>query len=292
MKRRHLLKSVMALIAAHPLANAADSSADANLASKSEPLPVLFIGHGSPMNVLRNTPFTQHLTRLGQELPRPRAILVVSAHWVAGESLLSSSANPETIYDFGGFPKELYEVSYPSPGAPELANQVAGNLKTASGQLDTERGLDHGAWSVLHHLYPKADIPVIQLAMSTQLSLPEHVLLASELRELRKQGVLILASGNIVHNLRTTDHSPDAVTPDWASGFDTLIRDALLQRDMPALLGQDSAKHPLWQMAHPTLEHYVPLLYAVGAAGEQDEISFPFEGFEANTLSMRSVRFG
>lgn len=261
MTRRHLLQTTLALIAAHPLANAAGASAKPPAQGK---MPVVFIGHGSPMNALRDTLFTRHLAQLGRELPRPRAILVVSAHWAAAQPMLSSINRPETIYDFGGFPKALYQVRYPSPGQPTLAQQLARSLPNA--RVDSQRGLDHGAWTVLHHLYPKADIPVIQLAMAARLSMDEHVALATQLQALRNEGVLILASGNIVHNLRLATEDPDTQVYDWAQEFDGMAAQALLQRNMPTLLAQDKAKHPLWRMAHPSIEHYVPLLYALGAS--------------------------
>lgn len=287
MTRRQFFQTAIALIAAHPLAQAAAASAQPPARGK---MPVVFIGHGSPMNALRDTPFTRHLAQLGRDLPRPRAILVVSAHWAAEQPMLSATAQPETMYDFGGFPKALYQVRYPSPGQPALAQQLARSLPNA--MVDTQRGLDHGAWTVLHHLYPKADIPVIQLAMPARIRLDEHVALAAGLRALRSEGVLILAGGNIVHNLRLATEDPDTKVYDWAQEFDGMAAAALLQRDMPILLAQDKAKHPLWRMAHPSVEHYVPLLYALGASTEADKISFPFQGFEEATLSMRSVRFG
>ena len=287
MTRRHLFQTALALIAAHPLAQAAAAAAQPPARGK---MPVLFIGHGSPMNALRDTPFTRHLAQLGRELPRPRAILVVSAHWAADQPMLSSTAQPETIYDFGGFPQALYQVRYPSPGQPALAQQLARSLPNAA--VDTQRGLDHGAWTVLHHLYPKADIPVIQLAMPSRIRMDEHVALATGLRALRSEGVLVLASGNIVHNLRLTNETPGAKVYDWAQDFDGMAAEALLQRHMPTLLAQDKAQHSLWRMAHPSIEHYVPLLYALGASTEADKVSFPFQGFEEASLSMRSVRFG
>ncbi|MEO5797526.1 MAG: 4,5-DOPA dioxygenase extradiol [Rhodoferax sp.] len=287
MTRRNFFQTALALIAAHPLAQAAAASAQPPARGK---MPVVFIGHGSPMNALRDTPFTRHLAQLGRDLPRPRAILVVSAHWAAEQPMLSSTAQPETIYDFGGFPQALYQVRYPSPGQPALAQQLARTLSHAA--VDTQRGLDHGAWTVLHHLYPKADIPVIQLAMAARIRMDEHVALGAQLQALRSEGVLVLASGNIVHNLRLATDAPETPVYDWAQEFDGMTALALRQRDVPTLLAQDKAKHPLWRMAHPSIEHYVPLLYALGASTETDPVSFPFQGFEEATLSMRSVRFG
>ncbi len=284
MKRRDLLKAVMSIMAAHSLGGTAYAS--------TTKMPVLFIGHGSPMNVLRDNPFTQHLNRLGESLPVPRAVLVISAHWLADEPTLSSTEEPDTMYDFGGFPDALYEVSYPCMGEPDLASQVGDDLAQYRSELDEHRGLDHGAWTVLHHLYPKANIPVVQLAMSRNLKIEEHLELGAVLGQLRNEGVLILGSGNIVHNLRRLDRSPDAVTPDWAAEFDEMIKTALLQRNFDQLLARDKSKYPLWALSHPTIEHYVPLLYALGAATEDDEISFPYEGFDSGSISMRSVKFG
>lgn len=286
MKRRGLIKAVMSLVAAQSLGSAAMAAAPSGTK-----MPVLFVGHGSPMNVLRDNAFTQHLNSLGARLPTPRAILVISAHWIANHPTLSSTEDPDTMYDFGGFPDALYEVTYPCVGNPELAGQLAGKLKRYSSELDEHRGLDHGAWTVLHHLYPKANIPVIQLAMSRTLSLEEHMELGAALQQLRHEGVLILGSGNIVHNLRMLDRSPKASTPNWAGEFDGMVKDALLQRDLEQLLARDRSKHQLWGMSHPTIEHYVPLLYALGAATEVDEITFPFEGFQSGSISMRSVLF-
>ncbi|MGB0734323.1 MAG: dioxygenase, partial [Pontibacterium sp.] len=175
---------------------------------------------------------------------------------------------------------------------PVLAEQVAKKLSEYQGSLDLSRGLDHGAWTVLHHLYPQANIPVVQLAMGASLPIEEHVELAAALQALRSEGVLILGSGNIVHNLRRLDRSAQPTTPDWASEFDETIKAALLQRDYEQLLAKDKSKHPLWGLSHPTIEHYVPLLYSLGATTEEDQITFPHEGFASGSISMRSVMFG
>ena len=287
MNRRELIKAVMSVVALHAVAKP-------TLAAVAPPalMPVLFIGHGSPMNAVRDNPFTQHLKQLGQTLPKPRAILVISAHWVDDAPTLSAANKPETIYDFGGFPQALYDISYPCDGSPELAMQVAKTLSQHQAGVHPTRGLDHGAWTVLHHLYPNADIPVLQLAMGARMYMHEHLELATALQQLRREGVLILASGNIVHNLRQTDRSDNPVTPNWAEDFDALIKASLLDRNIPELLAQDKSKHPLWGMSHPTIEHYVPLLYALGASTESDSIQFPHEGFQSGSISMRSVLFG
>ncbi|PHV09537.1 4,5-DOPA dioxygenase extradiol [Chitinimonas sp. BJB300] len=287
-RRQFLHQAILGMVAAHPAARAAKRQA----AKAAQKMPVMFIGHGSPMNAILDNDFTRHLAKLGRDLPRPRAILVVSAHWLVGQTLLSSSAMPQTLYDFGGFPQPLYKMRYPSPGDPVLAQKLAHELHEGKADIDEQRGLDHGAWTVLHHIYPQADIPVVQLSLNSQLYLREHLELANELQALRNEQVLILASGNIVHNLRLIDSTPGVSTYEWALAFDELIKHALLQHDLTQLLGEDRSKHSLWHMAHPTLEHYLPLLYAVGASTADDAIDFPFEGFHDASLSMRSVRFG
>lgn len=288
MKRRDLIKAVMSVVALHAVAKPTLLTA----APQPSLMPVLFIGHGSPMNAVQDNPFTRHLTQLGQTLPTPRAILVVSAHWVDNAPTLSAVSKPETIYDFGGFPQALYDIRYPCDGHPELATQIADTLSQYQAGVNPTRGLDHGAWTVLHHLYPNAEIPVLQLAMGAGMYMHEHLELASALQQLRREGVLILASGNIVHNLRQTDRSDNPVTPSWAEDFDALIKEGLLDRNIPELLARDKTKHSLWGKSHPTIEHYVPLLYALGASTESDTIQFPHEGFQAGSISMRSVLFG
>ncbi|WP_137939928.1 4,5-DOPA dioxygenase extradiol [Chitinivorax sp. B] len=289
MQRRHFLVSaVLSLFAAQRVKGAATGKAQPGSAK----LPVLFIGHGSPMNAIQNNDFTRHLSQLGKTLPRPRAILMISAHWVTDGSRVSAHPKPATIHDFGGFPQTLFNMQYPSPGQPMLASQVASLLGRMNIREDADRGLDHGTWTVLHHLYPKADIPVVQLSLNGHLSLREHLELASGLKALRTQGILIIGSGNVVHNLPLTDERSRAGPYDWAQEFDEHIKQALLQRDHGGLLAQDRRHHRLWRMAHPTLEHYLPLLYTVGAANQQEAVVFPYEGFQERSLSMRSVRIG
>ena len=249
---------------------------------KTQIMPSLFIGHGSPMNVIMDNAFTQHLRILGQTY-QPQKILVISAHWVTAGTQVHAHANPKTIYDFYGFPNELYQIKYPAPGDPQLAN----DLKNIA-QLDHEWGFDHGTWSILHHMYPNADIPVVQLSLNHSLSLKEHFQLAKELQKLRQEGVLIIGSGNIVHNLRAYDRSANAPTPDWSLEFDSYVTNALSENheDLHALKNEK-----LFRMAHPSTEHYLPLLYTVGASSKSDLLSFPFTGFEGGSLSMRSVLF-
>lgn len=252
-----------------------------------EKLPVLFIGHGSPMNVVEDTSFTRFLRDLGPRLPLPRAILSVSAHWETGAPRVLSAPAPETIHDFGGFPRALFEVQYRAPGAPELAARVSALTGAAPGN---DWGFDHGTWSVLHHLYPAAAIPVIQLSLGRSLNFRAHYELGQKLKPLSEEGVLILASGNITHNLRELRAAEDAPADAWAEEFDTRIARALEGNDLPTLLAEP-APDALWRRAHPRPDHYLPLLYALGA-GEGRALSYPFTGFQHGTLSMRAVRFG
>jgi len=251
-------------------------------------MPVLFVGHGSPMNALERNRFTETLTGLSQRLPRPRAVCVVSAHWVTRGSEVLAVAKPRTIHDFYGFPAPLYEVEYPAPGAPSEAARVARELEI---QQDETWGFDHGAWSVLRHLYPEADVPVFQVSLDAGRSLPRHVELGSELAGLRDRGVLILGSGNIVHNLRRMEGEKNAQPFPWTIEFDSDVKKAIETRDLASLATPEAWGKALAALAHPTLEHYVPLLYCMGSTTGRDAVSYPYEGFEYGSLSMRMVLF-
>ncbi len=256
-------------------------------------MPTLFIGHGSPMNIIANNAFTQHLNQLREKIPTPKKILVVSAHWTTRGVEIQSSANPTTIYDFYGFPPELYMLKYPASGDPKLASLIQKDLAPTPSLLNEKWGYDHGTWSVLHHLFPKANIPVLQLSLNENWSdLKDHLALAARLKKWRSEGVLIIGSGNIVHNLRMIDRSPQAQVVGWASEFDSAIKKAILARDHSQLTMKGSLKSHDWTQAHPSLEHYLPLLYTIGATDSHEKISFPFEGFEHGSLSMRSVLIG
>lgn len=255
--------------------------------------PVLFIGHGSPMNAISSNAFTRELQAWGQRLQRPRALLVVSAHWLTqGATGVTINEAPRTIHDFGGFPRELHEMQYPAAGHPELAKAAAKLIKGNPGVPTTEWGLDHGTWTVLHHLYPKADVPVFQVSIDYDKPAAFHYKLGQELRALREQGVLIIGSGNIVHNLRATDRgTPENATASrpWAQAFDDRVKAALDQRDDKVLqdyLSLDASA----RMAVPTPDHYWPFLYALGAAGPKPP-KHVFEAFHSGTLSMRCLQF-
>jgi 4,5-DOPA dioxygenase extradiol len=244
------------------------------------------------MNIIADNEFTRALQREGQALPMPQAIVVISAHWETRGTRVLQVDQPKTIHDFSGFPKELYEIAYPAPGAPRIAQKVVDLMSVHRAEADSSWGLDHGAWAVLHHMFPKANVPVFQLSLNRRLSLTEHFELARSLRPLRDQGLLILASGNITHNLGQMDWNEDAEPFEWALEFDAWIKAALDQRDVDALLAKKPGREALWKLAHPRREHYIPLLYAVGAAEENEAPSYPYEGFQNGSLSMRAVKFG
>ena len=257
-------------------------------------MPVIFAGHGSPMNLAQENQWSRGFAQLRNHLPRPAAILAISAHWYVNGSYLTSHRHPPTIHDFGGFPDKLYRIEYPAPGDPKLAEQVRDLLGGWPVQLTEDWGLDHGIWSVLYWMYPEADIPVVQLSIDRKLDLRQHYAIGRSLAGLREKNILILASGNIVHNL------PDAfrqmrfgttATPEWASRFDEAVKKTLLAHDIETLLSMypDSVDA---QLAHPTPDHWLPLIYAAGAADENDRVSFPTAGFDLGSLSMRNVIFG
>jgi 4,5-DOPA dioxygenase extradiol len=251
-------------------------------------LPALFIGHGSPMNAIVDNAFSRGWASLGEALPRPRAILVISAHWMTrGTSLVNVAPKPVTIHDFGGFPKALHDVEYPAPGAPDVARAAAELVRDHHLETDARWGLDHGAWSVLVHMFPKADVPTFQLSLDLDKSPAEHFALASELKALRERGVLIVASGNLVHNLRAVawDNGPAA---DWAVEFDALVAKAIGEGDYGAVIDIERSHARLTRMAHPTTDHLWPVLYPLAASDKADSLSFFNEGIDLGSISMRS----
>ena len=255
-------------------------------------MPVLFVGHGSPMNAIEDNPWSRGFRALSEGMQPPRAILAVSAHWYVDGTFLTASARPETIHDFGGFPEPLYRIRYPAPGDPALAVRAAGLLGLREEPLSAAWGIDHGTWSVLLHMFPKADIPVVQLSIDSRLAPKDHLALGSALAPLRYEGVLIMASGNIVHNLRDAFgqmHQGACTTPAWATGFDAAVARALEARDTAFLVRALETEEG--RLSHPTPDHYLPLLYAVGAAEGTGSVSFPITGFDMGSLSMRAVIF-
>lgn len=257
-----------------------------------EKMPVVFIGHGSPMNAIEENAFTQRLGSLGAELPTPKAILVVSAHWLSAGTWVTRMDQPKTIHDFRGFPQALFDVRYPAPGNPELAAHIQTLSQKPKIQADDSWGLDHGTWSVLNKMYPKADIPVLQLSIDMSESPEFHLDLGKTISALRDQGVLILGSGNIVHNLRQADWNMPLKGYDWALEFDSWIKKQLENGDFKSL-AQDFMKTEAGRLSVPTPDHYYPLLYVLGAADpSKDELQFEFEGYDLGSISMRSLTLG
>jgi 4,5-DOPA dioxygenase extradiol len=252
-------------------------------------MPALFVGHGNPMNAIERNQFHLSWEALGQQLPRPKAVLCISAHWQTQGVRLSASQHPETIHDFRGFPKALFEVAYPARGDPELARHIADLLSDYQAGLDFERGLDHGAWSILVAMYPNADVPVVQLSLDATRPAAFHYRLAKQLAPLRDEGVLILGSGNIVHNLRSFSFAnPEPL--DWAVEFDAEVKRRILLREHEALIDPGSlGEHA--KLAIPTDEHFLPLLYALAVRNEGDPLGF-FNDVVLSSISMTSVLVG
>lgn len=261
--------------------------------SNSTRMPVLFIGHGSPMNALADNTYTRMLKNLGQRLPIPKAILVISAHRMTEGTAITHMNQPKTIHDFYGFPKALFDVQYPSPGSPRIAEDVK-RLVTSTSEVildDSAWGLDHGTWAVLKHMYPEAQIPVMQLSLNHRATPDDHFRIGQELKALREQGVLILGSGNLVHNLRTIAWGENAPAHEWALEFDAWTKSALERRDFKSLLNQATATQA-GKLSIPTPEHYLPMHYILGASDAKDELRFEFEEMQNASISMRSFSLG
>jgi 4,5-DOPA dioxygenase extradiol len=252
----------------------------------SERMPVLFVGHGSPMNAIESTPFSQAWEGMGRRLPRPRAILCVSAHWETRGTSVTAMQSPSTIHDFYGFPQELFAVEYSAPGSPALAQRVSALVRSTSVSLNDDWGLDHGTWLVLCRMYPAADVPVVQLSLDRTKSPREHVALGKELAPLRQEGILIVGSGNIVHNLGMLDWQGGAYP--WAKDFDARIATMIQQRDHDGIVDLLSRREEI-RRAIPTPEHFLPLLYCLALRESDDELSFFAEGVVLGSLSMRSL---
>ncbi|MGB1586839.1 MAG: 4,5-DOPA dioxygenase extradiol [Thermoplasmatota archaeon] len=254
-------------------------------------MPALFVGHGNPMNAIQDNQWSKAFQSLSEGVPKPRAVLAISAHYYTQGTHLTGNEDPKTIHDFGGFPPALYEVQYPVKGDPGLAKRTADMLRGVGADVRQDWGIDHGTWSVLRHMYPKADVPIVQLSIDATAAMETHWQIGEALRPLRDDGVLIVGSGNITHNLRrafgkmrTRDTSTESMTIE----FDERAARAVEQGDkdwLVSALDTDAGRD-----AHPTPDHYLPLVYSAGA-GQGDDVSFPVEGFDMGDLSMRSVRF-
>lgn len=254
-------------------------------------MPLVFVGHGSPMNGIEDNQFVRGWQSLGKALPRPTAILSISAHWLTHGTEVHVAERPRTIHDFWGFPKELYDLLYPCPGAPTFAEATRSIVTSVTIGEDYDWGIDHGTWIVLHRMYPNADIPVFQMSIDMTRSHQQHYELAKELAVLRRRGVLILGSGNIVHNLGEIDFNEDAETFPWAADFDGKARHLIEKHDHTALINYEKLGHAA-QLAIPTPEHYWPLLYILGLQEEDEGATFPIEGISHGSISMRCVRIG
>jgi 4,5-DOPA dioxygenase extradiol len=255
-------------------------------------MPAVFLGHGNPMNAIRANGWTHAWRELGEQLPRPRAVLAISAHWYIPACAVTAMRAPRTIHDFGGFPRELHAARYAAPGDPELAREVQRLLAPLEVGLDESWGLDHGSWSVLTHVYPEADVPVLQLSIDARATPQVHYELGARLRPLRETGVLILGSGDVVHNLETYAWGAHESAPyDWALRFEARVRSQLDAGehgpliDYPAL-GEDA------RAAVPTPEHYLPLLYVMGCSTAGERVSYPVTGIDGGSVSMLAVQFG
>lgn len=255
-------------------------------------LPAIFFGHGNPMNALLKNVYTEAWAAIGEGLPRPKAILCISAHWYQPGAAVTISTSPRTIHDFGGFPRELFAVEYPAPGDPELANRVRQLLAPLPVRMDEHWGLDHGTWSVMCHVYPAADVPIVQLSIDETKPAEFHYEIGKRLAPLREEGVLIAGSGNIVHNLHAYAWGKHVVEAfDWATLFEKRAREAMLAGDDKTLVGYEKLGREA-MLSVPTPDHYLPLLYVLGARKPAESVSFPVEGVDGGSISMLSVRVG
>jgi 4,5-DOPA dioxygenase extradiol len=265
-----------------------------NLKQEQQLMPVFFIGHGSPMNGIEDTEFSRRWTQTAKEIPVPKAVLVVSAHWFTKGTKITAMDFPKTIHDFGGFPKALFEVQYPAPGNPRLAKETADLLRSAHVELDHDWGLDHGAWTIVRHMYPDANIPVLQLSIDYSKGPQFHYDLAKDLYELRKKGVLMIGSGNMVHNLRMIAWdklNEQEYAYDWAATMNEKFKELILRGDHKPLLNYSTlGKEAL--LAIPTPEHYLPLMYTLGLKASNDSISFFNDKAVGGSLTMTSVKLG
>jgi 4,5-DOPA dioxygenase extradiol len=257
-------------------------------------MPVLFLGHGSPMNAIEDNEFVQGFKAIAKTIPKPNAILCISAHWLTNGTSVTAMPMPKTIYDFGGFPQALYDVKYPAPGSPELASQVQNLFEKDVVKLDDAWGLDHGAWTVLKHLYPNADVPIVQMSLDYSRPLSYHFELAKSLNTLRERGVLIIGSGNIVHNLGLVDFSKINEVGfgfDWAIEAHQKVNDFIKNENYEAVINYQKQGKALG-LAVPSPDHYLPLIYSLALRQKQDQVHFFNDKLLAGSLSMTSLKIG
>lgn len=255
-------------------------------------MPAIFLGHGNPMNALSSNKYTDGWRRIGADLPTPKAIVSISAHWFVPQLAVTGNVAPRTIHDFGGFPRELYEVQYAAPGSLELARDIQKLLAPSAVARDESWGLDHGTWSVLRHVYPRADIPVVQLSIDETQPASFHFEIGKRLASLREQSILIIGSGNLVHNLHAYGWGRQVAEPyDWATRFETTVRELIMLGECGPLINYESLGADAL-LSIPTPDHYLPLLYVLGSMQKGEAVSFPVEGVDGGSISMLTVRIG
>ncbi len=297
MDRKKFIQSIAPLLATAPITasimNLKSLNKIVNHQSNTPKMPVLFLGHGSPMNAIEENEFVQGFRRIEKEIQKPTAILIISAHWETRGTFVTAMDQPRTIHDFGGFPQELFNVQYPAPGSPELARITQTLITSTPVQLDDKWGLDHGAWSVIKHLYPNADVPIIQMSLDYQQGPQYHYDLAKEIKSLREKGVLIVGSGNMVHNLGMVEWRKlnETFGYDWAIESSEKMKSFILNNDHNSLI-QYHKQGRAFQLAIPSPEHYLPLIYTIALKEEKDSIQFFNDKAVAGSLTMTSVKFG
>lgn len=291
MDRSHFLKLIGLSTIGFAMTNLNELNNIAKTLPNTAKMPVLFIGHGNPMNAIEENIFVEGFRKIASQIEKPNAILCISAHWLTNGTKVTAMPFPQTIHDFGGFPDELFQVQYPAKGSPELAKETKSLLATTSVDLDEKWGLDHGSWSILRRMYPEADIPVVQLSIDYSKPMQWHFDLARNLNVLRSKGVLIIGSGNIIHNLRLVDFQNMNKIDyglDWAIEARTTFNDYLLKENFKAIINYDKGSSAL-KMAVPTPDHFIPLLYALGLKEKTDKLSLFNDNLVAGSLSMTSV---
>ncbi len=249
--------------------------------------PALFIGHGSPMNIIEDNDYTKHLKKLGIEIPKPKSIIVISAHWLTNGTYVTGNNNPLQIYDFYGFPQKLYEVQYRPSGSSELAEQIIEITKEKELQISLRWGIDHAAWSILYHAFPKADVPVIEISIDLNKPPEYHFETGKLLRKLREKEIFIIGSGNLVHNLYEIDFNTNAIAYDWAIEADNILKQLIIKEDLESLF-YFPQKNELGIKAVPSADHYYPLLYVMGTKFPEEKINFTYEEIQNGSISMRS----
>lgn len=293
MERKTFIKTILTGVAGMTTLSAFNRFTS-DLKEQDKLMPVLFIGHGSPMNGIEDNAFSQRWKAMAKEIPIPKAVVVVSAHWLSRGTKVTAMDFPKTIHDFGGFPQALFDVQYPAPGSPELAKETASIIKSTQVELDHDWGLDHGAWTIIRHMYPEANIPILQLSIDYTKGPQYHYDLSKELAALRKKGVLIIGSGNMVHNLRMVAwdkmEEPE-YGYDWALTINEKFKQLINDGNHKPLIQYESLGREA-QLAIPTPEHYWPLLYTLGLKNGKDNISFFNDKAVGGSLTMTSVKFG